>query len=205
VISLLAGELYITKSIFKEFERSRKLKVMSKTYLGCYDFSYHRRVYKYLFVSFTAVELLIVPDILALPILFFFLLLMIFAIVYTTIDRNRATTVLPNRDSDFLKASSFNRERIGIVTWAMKNEKLFTITMEWQKVFMMIQLVEFVLMNTYSVRQELQREMRGESSYSTFFLFLRLIGHAEYQIGDKNEEMLHYQLLIITVAIIFFA
>ena len=105
--------------------------MMTKTYLGCFDFSYHRRVYKYLFVSFTAVELLIVPDILALPILFFFLLLMIFAIVYTTIDRNRATTVLPSKDSDFFKASSFNRERIGIVTWAMQNERLFTITMEW--------------------------------------------------------------------------
>jgi len=104
---------------------------MTKTYLGCFDFSYHRRVYKYLFVSFTAVELLIVPDILALPILFFFLLLMIFAIVYTTIDRNRATTVLPSKDSDFFKAASFSKERIGIVTWAMQNERLFTITMEW--------------------------------------------------------------------------
>ena len=96
VLALLVGELYITKTILKEFERSRKLKVTTKTYLGCLDFSYHRRVYKYLFVAFTAIELLIVPDLLALPILFFFLILMIFAIVYTTIDRNRATTVLPS-------------------------------------------------------------------------------------------------------------
>ena len=131
VLSFLVAELYVTKTILKEFERSRKLKVMTKTYLGCLDFSYHRRVYKYLFVAFTAVELLIVPNLLALPILFFFLLLMIFAIVYTTIDRNRATTVLPSKDSDFFKASSFNRERINLVTWAMENERLFTITMEW--------------------------------------------------------------------------
>ena len=178
---------------------------MTKTYLGCLDFSYHRRVYKYLFVAFTAVELLIVPNLLALPILFFFLLLMIFAIVYTTIDRNRATTVLPSKDSDFFKASSFNRERINLVTWAMENERLFTITMEWQKVFMILQLVEFVLMNTYSVKQELIREENGQSSYSAFFFFLRLIGHAEYQIGNRQDEILHYYLLFITVAIIFFA
>jgi len=130
-MTLLLAELYTTKTILKEFERSRKLKMMTKTYLGCLDFSYRRRVYKYLFVSLTAVELLIVPSLLALHILFFFLLLMIFAIVYTMIDRNRATTVIPSKDSDFFKASSFNRERINLVTCAMENERLFTITMEW--------------------------------------------------------------------------
>jgi len=39
VIVLLLTELYITNSITKEHERSRKLKVMTKTYLGCLDFS----------------------------------------------------------------------------------------------------------------------------------------------------------------------
>ena len=193
VISLLLAELYITKSIAKEHERSRKLKVMTKTYLGCVDFSQHRRIYKYLFVAFTAVELLLVPDLLALPILFLFLILMIFAVIYTTKDRNTSTIVMPSKDSDFMKASSFESERINLVTWAMKDERLFTISMEWQKVFMMIQLFEFVLMNTFSVKQELKRELDGESQYSFFFLFLRLIGHAEFQeVGTDKVDLVHY-------------
>lgn len=157
-LALLLAEFYITKTIQKEHERSRKLKVVTKTYLGCLDFSQHRRIYKYLFVAFTAVELLLVPDILALPILFFFLILMIFAVIYATKDRNTSTIVLPNKDSDYMKASLFENEKINLVTWAMKNERLFTITMEWQKVFMMIQLFEFVLMNIFSVKQELKKE-----------------------------------------------
>ena len=63
---------------------------------------------------------------------------MIFAVIHTTRDRNTSTVVLNNKDSDYMKASLFENEKINLVTWAMKNERLFTITMEWQKVFMMI-------------------------------------------------------------------
>lgn len=114
------------------------MKVMTKTYLGCVSFSHHRRVYKYLFVGFTAVELLLVPSITALPILFIFLILMICAIINTAEDRNRQTVMLPNKDSDFMKASTLETQRNKLVHWAMKDERLFTITMEWQKVFMVI-------------------------------------------------------------------
>lgn len=182
VISLLLIELYITKIISKEHERSRKLKVIPKTYLGCVDFSQHRTIYKYLFVAFTTVELLLVPNMLALPILFLFLILMIFAVMYTTkeINSTSATEEQFIKDSDYTKAPSFEDEKSNLVEWAMKNERLFTITMEWQKVFMMIQLFEFVLVNTYSVKQELRRELNGQSSFSFLFFILRLIGHAEY-------------------------
>jgi len=156
--------------------------VIPKTYLGCVDFSQHRTIYKYLFVAFTTVELLLVPNMLALPILFLFLILMIFAVMYTTkeINSTSATEEQFIKDSDYTKAPSFEDEKSNLVEWAMKNERLFTITMEWQKVFMMIQLFEFVLVNTYSVKQELRRELNGQSSFSFLFFILRLIGHAEY-------------------------
>jgi hypothetical protein len=43
-----------------------------------------RKIFKYIFVALTAIEVLLYPDLPALVILMLFLALMIFAIVYTT-------------------------------------------------------------------------------------------------------------------------
>lgn len=130
MLILLLFVLYTSKAIYEETESSRELKVITKTYLGCKEFSNNRKIYKYLFVVLSAVELLLVPNLLALPILFFFLLLMIFAILYTTIYRNRETTVQSKKDSDFKKLSNFDKEKNNFVIWAVQNERLFAITME---------------------------------------------------------------------------
>jgi hypothetical protein len=50
-----------------------------------------RKIFKYIFVALSAIEVLLYPDLPALVILMLFLALMIFAIVYTTASRNRAT------------------------------------------------------------------------------------------------------------------
>lgn len=57
------------------------------------------------------------PDLLGLPVLYSFLVLMIFAIVKVTSRRNRSTFL----DSNFFSADGEG----GIVNWAMKNERLF--------------------------------------------------------------------------------
>jgi hypothetical protein len=51
------------------------------TYLGCRYFSSKRRIFKFFFVSLTLIEILNMPDLLALPVLYTFLALMVCSLI----------------------------------------------------------------------------------------------------------------------------
>ena len=93
------------------------------TFLGCRYFSSKRRWFKYLFVSITLIEILNMPDLLALPVLYTFLALMVFAIIRVTGRRNRSTFM----DSNYFAVVGEK----GIVNWAMNNENLFQKMLAW--------------------------------------------------------------------------
>jgi hypothetical protein len=59
------------------------------TYLSCRYFSSKRRIFKYLFVSLTLIEILNMPDLLALPVLYTFLALMIFSLIRVSNKKNQ--------------------------------------------------------------------------------------------------------------------
>jgi len=82
-------------------------------------------------VVLTLLEALVLPDLLALPVLFAILFLIVFAISKIT-----NTTSLDSNSNDNFKKMAMSGE--GIIDWAMTNERLFKLTMLYQKVVMMI-------------------------------------------------------------------
>ena len=75
----------------------------------------------------TLFEVLSMPDLLALPVLYSFLFIMIFAINNITNRRNRMSIAGNIRESGFM---SFSGES-GIAGWAMDRERLFGLTLFW--------------------------------------------------------------------------
>jgi hypothetical protein len=80
----------ITYKINFEIQRSALLGSHPETYCGNKYFSEKRVFFKYAFIAFTLVEVLSMPDLLALPVLYTFLFLMIFAITRRVSDLNYA-------------------------------------------------------------------------------------------------------------------
>lgn len=117
-----------------EVDTSETLHLIPATYLGNRHFSSKRRIFKHFFVALTIIEILSMPDLLALPVLYSFLLLMIFEVTKITSVRNRESFAGKDRDSHFIALIG----KKSIMEWAMDKERLFTLTLLWQKIVMMI-------------------------------------------------------------------
>jgi hypothetical protein len=117
------------------------------------------------------------PDLLALPVLYSFLALMVFAIVRVTGRRNRSTFM----DSNYFSVAGEK----GIINWAMENENLLQKMRAWQKACMMLQLFEFIVTHIAQVRNSIMNgKTQDDTQLSTILFLLRCVGHTEYQTAE---------------------
>ena len=96
------------------------------------------------------------PDVLALPVLFSFLVLMICAITNMMTNRNRASFTDTKQAGGALIFTLTGDE--GFVGWALNKERLFSLTLTWQKTVMMIQLFEFIVTHIAGVKKTIVEE-----------------------------------------------
>lgn len=69
------------------------------------------------------------------------------------------TSSLDSNSNDQFKKMTFSGS--AIIDWAMTKEKLFTLTMLYQKVVMMIQLTEYIATHIHAVRMHINLEQNG--------------------------------------------
>ena len=146
------------------------------TYLGCRYFSSKRLIFKYTFVALTLLEILNMPDLLALPVLYTFLALMVFQRM--KVSNNKKS----NQRSTFTDSNYFTvAGQKSIVNWAMEKENLFQKMLTWQKACMMLQLFEFIITHIDQVRNSIiNGNTHDENHLSTILYLLRCVGHTEY-------------------------
>lgn len=134
--ALLFAMIYVTnRKIKSEVDTSFQLKMSAITYLGNRHFSSKFHYFKYMFLILTLLEVLMIPDLLAVPVLYALLFLTISSVIKTTAVRNRQSIAT----FEYLRAGE------SLVEYLLNKERLFSVILAYQKVVMFIQLFETII------------------------------------------------------------
>jgi hypothetical protein len=99
------------------------------TYLGNRHFSSKFHYFKYVFLLLTLTEVLMMPDLLAVPVLYALLFMTISSVIKTTNTRNRQSVI---------GTFEYFRAHESIVEYLLNRERLFSVILAYQKVIMFI-------------------------------------------------------------------
>jgi hypothetical protein len=113
--------LFSNRKIKSEVDTSLSLKMSAITYLGNRQFSSKFHYFKYVFLLLTVIEVLLMPDLLAVPVLYALLFITIASVIKTTSTRNRQSVA----SFEYFRASE------SYIEWLLNRERLFSVILAY--------------------------------------------------------------------------
>ena len=143
--------------------------MMPMTYLSNRHFANNFEYFKYTFFILTLLEVLLMPDLLAVPVVYALLAILVIEVTNYTNRINRLQG--PAKDTHFQSQKDTT----------INTTIILRFLLVYQKVVMMVQVFEFVVVHIPHVRDMILLDTQGIEHYLSDALFvLRLLGHSEF-------------------------